>query len=78
MIELYLCFRTEGGGGVLRCLRGSGGAAEHGPHRYSPSRLSGCQSAQKTPTDLGDQERQHLCPASLSPQQKGVGEYHQR
>lgn len=68
---LHLCFRAEGGGGVLWCVWRSGGAAEHGPHRYSARGLSGCQGAQTTPTDLRDQKREHLCPASLSPQQEG-------
>lgn len=70
---LLRCFRAKRGGGVLWCVWGSRGAAEHGPRRYSPSRVCGCPSTQKTSSDPGDQERQHMCPASLSPQQEGVG-----
>lgn len=66
------CFRAEGGGGVLRRVRGCRGAAEFGPRRSPPARACRCPSAPETSADPGDQERQHLCQTSLPPQQEGA------
>lgn len=66
------CFRAEGGGGVLRRVRGCRGAAEFGPRRSPPARACRCPSTPETSADPGDQERQHLCQTSLPPQQEGA------